>query len=113
MFTKHINSAATTNAQRVFAQGTSLYTVHCFNAGGAAAFVKLYDTPITQATPVVGTDVPVLVIGIAAGGTYSLESFKGIQFTKTLALAITNLAADSDTTAVAANQVKVSIAYGG
>jgi hypothetical protein len=104
-----INSAATTNATLINAGRTGLSTLICSNIGGAAAFVKLYDK---ASAPTVGTDVPKLTIPIPAGGIVPIDiSDCVLLFVLGLGLAITNLAADTDTTAVAAAQVKVFGTY--
>lgn len=123
MITKTINSAATTNGQRVTlgggagsggaaVRGADLYSAVCSNIGGAAAFVKLYNTPQSQNGPVVGTDIPILVIPVPAGGVVAVALNKGMRFANGVGLAITNLGADTDTTAVAAGQVKVALVLG-
>lgn len=105
----NITSAATTNATSVKATAGTVYSLVASNTGAAAAFLKLYNK---ASAPTVGTDVPVLTISIPAGGTVTIPfGATGHRFTTGIALAITNLAADSDTTAVAAGQVKVLTAY--
>ena len=60
----------------------------------------------------VGTSVPFLTIQIAASGVVSIPfGAQGMRMATGIAFAITNLVADSDTTAIAAAQVKVVIAY--
>lgn len=104
-----VNSAATTNATSVKASAGTAFSVTCSNTGGAAAFVKLYNL---AASPTVGTSVPVLTISVPASGTVNVSfGSTGYRFATGIALAITNLAADTDTTAVAANQVKVLTSY--
>jgi hypothetical protein len=104
-----INSAATTNATSIKASAGTVFSIMVSNTGGAAAFVKLYNK---ASAPTVGTDVPVITISVPASGTVTLPlGVVGVRFTTGIALAITNLAADSDTTAVAANQVKSLISY--
>lgn len=104
-----VNSAATTNATSVKSSAGTAYSVTASNTGAAAAFVKLYNK---ASAPTVGTDVPVLTIPVPAGGVVNINlGSMGHRFTTGIALAITNLAADSDTTAVAASQVKVLTAY--
>jgi murein DD-endopeptidase MepM/ murein hydrolase activator NlpD len=103
-----LSSAATTNATLV-AAGATLYAIAASNTGGAAAFVKLYDK---ASSPTVGTDVPVLTIAVPASGVVSLEwDARGWKGANGIALAITNLAADSDTTVIAAAQVKIIASY--
>lgn len=105
----NISSAATTNATAVKTSAGTLYSVAASNTGAAAAFVKLYNK---ASAPTVGTDVPVLTIPIPAGGTVNIPfGTTGHRFATGIGLAITGAAADSDTTAVAAAQVKVLTAY--
>ena len=104
-----VNSAATTNATSVKASAGTVYNITASNTGGAAAFVKFYNK---ASAPTVGTDVPVFTMAIPASGTVTIApALVGIRFATGIALAITNLAADSDTTAVAAAQVKVATSY--
>jgi hypothetical protein len=100
-----LNSAATTNGALISPGGTKLKSFITSNAGAAAAFVKLYNR---STAPVVGTTVPVIVIPIPASSVISLAiGADGIQFPSGLGIAVTNLVDDTDTTAVAASQVKV------
>lgn len=105
----YVNSTATTNGQNMKASAGTLWSMACSNAGAAAAFVKIYN--ITTA-PTVGTTVPALTIAIPAGSTTVVSGgANGIRLTSGLAIAITNLVADTDTTAVAAAQVKVVASF--
>jgi hypothetical protein len=104
-----INSAATTNATSIKASAGTVFSVTASNTGAAAAFVKLYNL---ATAPTVGTSVPVLTISVPASGTVTVNyGTFGKRYTTGIALAITNLAADTDTTAVAAAQVKVQTSY--
>lgn len=104
-----VNSAATTNATVVKASAGTAYSVTASNVGAAAAFVKLYNK---ASAPTVGTDVPVITIPIPAASVVTIPlGSQGYRFATGIGLAITNLAADTDTTAVAAAQVKVITAY--
>lgn len=104
-----LSSAATTNATSVKASAGTMYAINCSNVGAAAAFVKLYNK---ASAPTVGTDVPVITIPVPPSGIASLTlSELGQRFTTGIALAITNLVADTDATAVAAAQVKVMVSY--
>lgn len=103
-----LSSAATTNATLISATAT-LYGLTATNTGGATAFVKIYDK---ATSPTVGTDVPVLTLPIPAGGYVTVPiDTRGWRPANGIALAITNLASDSDTTAVAAAQVKIIVSY--
>lgn len=104
-----VNSAATTNATSVKASAGTVFSVTASNTGAAAAFVKLYNL---ATAPTVGTSTPVITISVPASGTVTINfGTFGYRFATGIALAITNLAADTDTTAVAAAQVKVLTSY--
>ena len=105
----NINSAASTNATSVKGSAGTVWSVMAFNAGAGVAFVKYYNK---ATAPTVGTDVPIWCIAVPAGGHAQVEfAVQGNRFGTGIALAITGAAADTDTTAVAAAQVKVSTAY--
>ena len=105
----NVNSAATTNATSVKATAGTVYSILAYNAGAGAAFVKFYNK---ASAPTVGTDVPIFVLAVPAAGHVQVQfGIQGNRFGTGIALAITGGAADTDTTAVAAAQVKVSTAY--
>jgi hypothetical protein len=105
-----INSAATTNGQLVLTGTSGLQALFATNIGATDAFVKLYNK---ATAPTVGTDVPAMIITVPAavagvpGSVEITPGFNGYRFALGLGLAITGLVADTDTTAVAAGQVKV------
>jgi hypothetical protein len=102
-----LNSAAGTNSSLVLTGTSGLQAFFASNTGASDAFVKLYNKAIA---PTVGTDVPEMVIKVPAGGQVELTpGFNGYRFPLGLGLGITGLAADTDTTAVAAGQVKVKL----
>lgn len=104
-----LSSAATTNPTSVKGSSGKVFSVTASNTGGAVAYVKLYNK---ATAPTVGTDVPVITIPVPAGGSVNLPfGTPGAIFGTGIGLGITNLAADTDTTAVAAAQVKVITAY--
>lgn len=104
-----VNSAATTNATSVKASAGTVYQITATNSGAAAAFLKIYNL---AAAPTVGTSVPALTLAVPPSGVVSVNlGAMGLRLGTGIALAITNLVADADTTAVAANQVKLAISY--
>lgn len=107
--THTLNSANSTNATSVKASAGTAFAITISNNGAAAAFVKLYNK---ASAPTVGTDTPIAVlpVGASAAVTHELGAL-GMRFSTGIALAITNLIADSDATAVAAGQVKTALAY--
>jgi len=107
-----VNSAATTNGALVSTGTSGLQALYATNTGATAAFVKLYNK---ATAPTVGTDVPEMIIPVPAavsgvpGVAQISPGFNGYRFALGLGIAITGAAADSDTTAVAAGQVKVKL----
>jgi hypothetical protein len=108
-----VNSAASTNVALILTGTSGLQAFYATNTGAAAAFVKLYNK---ATAPVLGTDVPEMVIPVpaAVGGVPGVNppldmGFNSFRFPLGLGIAITGGAADSDTTAVAAGQVKVKL----
>ena len=107
-----LNSAATTNATLVLTGTSGLQAFYATNTGATVAFVKLFNK---ATAPVPGTDVPTMILPVpaAASGVPGVATlpigFSGFRFALGLGLAITGGVADSDTTAVAAGQVKVHL----
>jgi hypothetical protein len=107
-----LNSAASTNGALILTGTSGVQAFYGTNTGAAAAFVKLYNK---ATAPTVGTDVPEMIIPIPAavggvpGFTELTPGFNAYRFPLGLGIAITGGAADSDTTAVAAGQVKVKL----
>jgi hypothetical protein len=98
-----VMAAASTNATSVKASAARLYEIHLCNISAAIKHVKFYNK---ASAPTVGTDVPVATYPIPAnGGRIDFDSTNGISFATGLAYAITGAVADTDTTAVAANDV--------
>lgn len=104
-----LNSNASTNATSVSATAnTLLYGYYISNTNSSVRYVKFYNK---ASAPTVGTDVPVLVLAIPGAGAANVSFPAGINFTTGLAFATTTGAADSDTGAVAANEVIVNLVY--
>jgi hypothetical protein len=107
-----LNSAASTNGALIITGTSGLQTFYATNTGASAAFVKLYNK---ATAPVVGTDVPAMIIPVpaAVSGVPGVAAppigFSGQRFALGLCIAITGGVADTDTTAVAAGQVKVML----
>lgn len=102
-----LNSAATTNGALITSGSAGMQAFFASNIGATPAYVKLYNK---ATAPTVGTDVPEFVITVPATGQVEVTpGFNGYRFPLGLGIAITGAAADSDTTAVAAGQVKVKL----
>lgn len=86
-----------------------MWSVVVSNINAAARYLKLYNK---ASAPTVGTDTPVIVVPIPAGQVVQVNGgSNGIRFATGIAWALTASAADSDTTAVSANEHKVAITY--
>ena len=103
-------SGATTNATSVSTTAnTLLYGYFLSNLNGAAwRYVKFYNK---ASAPTVGTDTPVLVLALPPNGAANASFPAGINFSTGLAFAITAGVANSNTDAVAADEVVVNLAY--
>lgn len=105
----NLNSAATTNLTSVKATAGTLYNISASNTNAAARYLKLYNK---ASAPVLGTDVPVLTMVLPPGGTVDHDfGLIGHRFATGIALALTTGAADNDTGAVAAGEIKVMGSY--
>ena len=103
-----LSSAATTNGTVAKASAGTIYGLTVSNTGASAAFVKLHNST----TITVGTTAVALTVPVPAGGVVSLAwGTHGMRYATGICYSITNLAADTDTTAVALNQVKVNLSY--
>jgi hypothetical protein len=103
----HVVSAATTNPTVIKASSGRLLGWCLTNNAAAKVYVKFHNQ---TTSPTAGTGV-VRSVGIPAGGTVVFTLEGGIEFTTGIAMTIVTGAADSDATAVAANDVVGDIFY--
>ena len=107
-----LNSLATTNGGLIITGSVGLQSFYASNTGATVAYVKLYNK---ATAPAVGVDIPEMIIVVPAAlagvpGFRDLSiGFSGFRFNLGLGIAITGGAADNDTTAVTAGQVKVKL----
>lgn len=98
--TSFLTTAATTNATVVSAVPATKFGGFISNTSAAAIYLKFYNK---ASAPVVGTDVPVDVIPVAAGQRVEFDvGAHGVRFSSGISYAITAGAADTDTAAIAA-----------
>lgn len=107
-----LNSAASTNATSVKASAGKLGFVSVTNINASPRYLKFYNK---ASAPTVGTDTPILVLLIPgnANGSGNNPAIppQGLNFSTGIAFAITTGAADSDTGAVALNDIIVNYGY--
>ena len=102
------SAAATVNATLVRAGSGRVYEINGQNAAAAVVYLKLYDK---ATAPVVGTDVPVYTLAIAASGPFRFD-LGGFQFALGIGYGLTTDAADNGTTALTAGDILgLNIAY--
>lgn len=110
--TNRVTSAATTNATSIKASAGVLLGGYIRNRHATLErWVKFYNK---ASAPTVGTDIPVLTLGVKAGERIELAAVlgaAGMRFSTGIAMAITGAYADSDTTAVVASDVDVQTLY--
>lgn len=104
-------SAASTNATSVKASAGNILGIALMNTNAAVRYLHLYNK---ASAPTVGTDVPVATFAIpgnAAGAGFTLPCDIGAAFATGIAYALTTGAADTDTGAVALNEITGWILY--
>ena len=109
--TYRLLSAATTNANSIKASAGNVYGWYITNTNANPRFVKLYDK---ASAPTVGTDTPKLTLvipGSTTGAGSNVHFNPAVNFTTGIAIAITGVVTDADTTAVALNEVVVNLFY--
>lgn len=105
----NLNSAATTNPVSMKASAGTLFSLNAYNYSASIRYLKLYNK---ASAPTVGTDVPILVVPLAADNRTSVDvGVLGMRFTVGIAFAITGAEADNDTTAILAGEVKIKADY--
>lgn len=107
----HIVSAATTNATAVKSGRGEVAYIFASNSGTEEVYLKIHDVagvPVPGTTAVVHT---IIIPGNTTGSGNNLVPFGGIDLTTGIGFSITAGIADSDATAIAANEVVVNYGY--
>jgi hypothetical protein len=107
------SSANSTNATSV--KGSSgavfnmiIHNTHSGGGSGSAIAFRLYDK---ATAPVVGTDVPMIVIHVQSNDSKEINFTSGITFVNGIAYSITDGSSLMDATSVDADGVQVYIGY--
>ena len=102
------NSTASTNGTVVKASAGTIYGVVLSNNGATDAWFKLHNST----TITVGTTAVSMWIKIPSGSNVNMQwGSKGLRHGTGICFSITGAVADTDTTAIAAGQVKVNLSY--
>ena len=106
------SSANSTNATSVKGSSGAVFNmiIHNTHSGGANNSIafRLYNK---STAPVVGTDVPMIVIHVSPNSSKEINFTSGITFTDGIAYSITDGDTLLDATAVSADGVQVYIGY--
>lgn len=103
------NSANSTNATSAKGSAGRLHGYAVYNSNASPRYLKIYNK---ASAPTVGTDTPFWRVLIPAGGGANVSfPSPGITLGTGIAWALTTGAADSDTGAVASNEIQVNITY--
>lgn len=104
----YLTSAASTNLTSVKTSAGNIYNITLTNYSASDKYFKLYNK---ASAPVLATDVPVMTIRIPAGNCISIPFYMARRHATGIAYAITGAMGDTDTTVLAAGDVKVAIDY--
>lgn len=104
----HVISAASANAANVKAGPGVVTGYFLVNTAAAFRYVKLYNT---AGTPTAGSGTPREVYGIPAASSANINFDPPIAFETGIGITIVTGIADSDATAVGANEVAVTLHY--
>lgn len=96
------------SAENIKASAGQVYGWYLFNNASSPRYVKLYNK---ASAPTVGTDTPLVTIGIPANSAANVEYTTGITFDTGIGWAATTAVADSDTGAPGANEVIANLFY--
>lgn len=106
--TYHKIAAGSTNADTVKASAGVVTGYYLVNTALTFRYVKLYNK---ASDPTVGTDTPRCVYGIPPESAANQNFDPPLAFATGIAIAIVTGIADSDSTAVTANDVAVTLHY--
>lgn len=91
------------------AKPCELYGWYLYNNKASAVYLKLYDS---AAAATLGTDTPVMTIGLPASSAANLLSeLPFAYFSKGISVGATTDVADAGTTALAANDLVINLFY--
>lgn len=89
-------------------QGGRILWYYFYNNATSVRFLKFYDK---ATAPVVGTDTPILTIPLPPTGGANCPQVNDLIFANGIGYGATQLVADADTTAPAANDVVINFIY--
>lgn len=106
-----LTAANTTNATLIKAGAGVITSIHCINVSASIRYLRLYDS---NQVPTAGAGTPrrkYCIPGNSSGAGFVLQPTVPMRFLTGLGFTITANPADSDATAVAANDVILTVEY--
>jgi hypothetical protein len=101
-------ASADTNLATPKASAGQLYGWYVYNNSASAKFLKIYNK---ASNPTLASDTPVLTIPVPATSKTEIAIPSGIALSAGLAIAATGAVGDTDTTALAANDLIINLFY--
>ncbi len=101
-------SGASTNATNVKGSAGTVYSIDLSNVNASVRWFKMFNK---ATAPTVGSDTPVFRALIPATGGRTIAFPHGLSFSTGIGFCLTTGAADSNTGAVAADELTVNIGY--
>lgn len=104
-------SAASTNLTQVTPYAGNLAGGYILNTAATIAYLKFYVEAAPGVAPVVGTSIPIftLLCTASVGTSINMIQHQSVTFSGPVWMATTGLAPASDTTAVAAGQLLITL----
>jgi hypothetical protein len=107
------SSTASTNSTLIRGSAGTVFNIivhntHSGGGSGSAIALRFYDK---ATAPVVGTDVPMIIIHVQSNDSKEINFTSGITFKNGIAYSITDGSALLDATAVSADGVQLYIGY--
>lgn len=106
--TYYLTSAATTNGVNVKASAGNIYSIIATNTNAAVRYLRLYNV---AGAPTVGTTATFACFALPGNGGIVIPLANSLKFTTGIAISLTTGAADTNTGAVAADELKLVIGY--
>lgn len=101
-------SAGSTNATVIKGASGVVSSIHAANINAAIRYIKFYNK---ATTPTIGTDTPVLVIAVPPSGTVTIPFPAPMPFGAGIGYGMVTGITDADATAVAANEILMTVVY--
>ena len=107
-YTIYRNLDTGSTGANIKASAGQVFGYYIYNNATSVRFVKFYNK---ATAPTVGTDTPVITLGIPASSAANVDFANGIAFATGIGIGATTGVADNNTTAPSSNDVVVNIYY--